>query len=558
MFDRQSIHVALLLWGFIFCLIAAVCMFVGKNFDREKRKWMLLMQLSTAILLCSDAFAWEFRGKPGIIGYYIVRISNFLVFAASDVILFFFHAYICMYLLGKEEQKKSRRVKIVGVLCLIGVLLVILSQFTQMYYYFDANNFYHRNAAYPFSMLIPVTGMLIDLSLLLQYRKRLGQDMFLAMLSYIVLPLAAAGIQIFYYGISFINIAIGISMILMFVVAIAEQNRDLGRLSKSKAEAVEKLEIATTLNKCVAELSTDKDIRVAIYNLLGIINNYFKGDRTYIFEIDYDREIIIDTHEYVRGGITEQIDNLQEVPLQVISVWMEKFKESQAYYIADLKQEQGTPAYDILREQEIERLLAVPLKKDGTIIGFVGVDNPTRHYSDATLLSSIQFFITNSLAAKKQQEQLQYLSYRDMLTGLYNRNKYIQVVESYEGSQVKNTGVAYIDLNGLKTVNDKQGHAAGDRLIKKAAEVISDVFPEHAYRVGGDEFVIVCPDKEEHAFYQNLDKLQDEMKENEVSISSGVLWKENVEDLESMLKHADQLMYQEKEAYHQKSGDGRR
>lgn len=36
MFDRQSIHVALLLWGFIFCLIAAVCMFVGKNFDREK------------------------------------------------------------------------------------------------------------------------------------------------------------------------------------------------------------------------------------------------------------------------------------------------------------------------------------------------------------------------------------------------------------------------------------------------------------------------------------------------------------------------------------------
>ena len=188
----------------------------------------------------------------------------------------------------------------------------------------------------------------------------------------------------------------------------------------------------------------------------------------------------------------------------------------------------------------------------------MGVDNPTRHYSDATLLSSIQFFITNSLAAKKQQEQLQYLSYRDMLTGLYNRNKYIQVVESYEGSQVKNTGVAYIDLNGLKTVNDKQGHAAGDRLIKKAAEVISDVFPEHAYRVGGDEFVIVCPDKEEHAFYQNLDKLQDEMKENEVSISSGVLWKENVEDLESMLKHADQLMYQEKEAYHQKSGDGRR
>lgn len=318
------------------------------------------MQLSTAILLCSDAFAWEFRGYPGMVGYYIVRVANFLVFAASDVILFFFHAYVCSYLPGKEERKKNCRVKIVGILCLIGVLFVILSQFTQMYYYFDADNFYHRNSAYVLSMIIPVTGMLIDLSLILQYRKHLSRDIFLSMISYIVLPLAAALVQVFYYGISLINIAIGISMILMFVVAIAEQSRDLGRLSKSRAEAVEKLEIATTLNKCVTELSTDKNISVAIYNLLGIINNYFKGDRTYIFEIDYERKIIIDTHEYVRAGVKEQMDNLQEIPLHVISLWIEKFKESQVYYIANLEQEQGTPAYDILREQKVERLLAVP------------------------------------------------------------------------------------------------------------------------------------------------------------------------------------------------------
>lgn len=270
------------------------------------------------------------------------------------------------------------------------------------------------------------------------------------------------------------------------------------------------------------------------------------------------RKIIIDTHEYVRAGVKEQMDNLQEIPLHVISLWMEKFKESQVYYIADVEQEQGTPAYDILREQKVERLLAVPLKKDGAIIGFVGVDNPTSHCNDATLLSSIQFFITNSLAAKKQQEQLQYLSYRDMLTGLYNRNKYIQVIESYGGRQMERTGVAYIDLNGLKTVNDRQEHEAGDRLIQKAAKVISGVFPENAYRVGGDEFVIICPEKEKTAFYQKIGNLQDKMKENEVSISSGVLWEETVKDIADILKQADQLMYRQKEAYHQRSGDCRR
>lgn len=57
MFDRQSIHVALLLWGSIFCLIAALCMFMSKNFDQKKRRWMLFMQLTSAVLLISDALA---------------------------------------------------------------------------------------------------------------------------------------------------------------------------------------------------------------------------------------------------------------------------------------------------------------------------------------------------------------------------------------------------------------------------------------------------------------------------------------------------------------------
>ena len=63
-------------------------------------------------------------------------------------------------------------------------------------------------------------------------------------------------------------------------------------------------------------------------------------------------------------------------------------------------------------------------------MGFLGVDNPRAHYDDATLLASIQFFVTNSLDRKKQQAYLEKLSYRDMLTGLYNRNRYIERLEA--------------------------------------------------------------------------------------------------------------------------------
>ena len=108
MFDRQSLHIALLMWGFVFCLIAALCMLMSKNFNKEKRKWLLLMQLSCAILLGSDAVAWAFRGYPGNVGFWIVKISNFLVFLYSDIVLMMYHGYVCCYLFEKHPKQKNR------------------------------------------------------------------------------------------------------------------------------------------------------------------------------------------------------------------------------------------------------------------------------------------------------------------------------------------------------------------------------------------------------------------------------------------------------------------
>ena len=191
------------------------------------------------------------------------------------------------------------------------------------------------------------------------------------------------------------------------------------------------------------------------------------------------------------------------------------------------------------------------MRKEGKMIGFLGVDNPQKHYDDPTLLSSMQYFITNSLSMKKQQEWLEYLSYRDMLTELYNRNKYIGIVESYENKAIFSIGAAYIDLNNLKKYNDQQGHEAGDRYIRRAASVLGKIFPKNAYRVGGDEFVVLVFPMEKEIFYQKIEQLQKVMQEKQVSISLGVLWEEKTNDLESLLKKADKLMYQEKERYHQ-------
>lgn len=550
LFDRKYINIALLFWGCMFCVIAGAGMALSRNFDRRKRKWMICMQAFTALLLFNDLLAWIFRGYPGTLGYCMVRVSNFFVFADSIVVLYFFHKYVCSYLFTFEEEKKLKRACFVNVLCFAAIVLIIISQFTNLYYYIDADNLYHRNTAYIISMILPVIGMMVELSFLIQYQKRISKIAFAALGSYIMLPILAAAIQIIYYGFSLINISICISMMIMYITVMSEQNVKLSILSKKQSETAAELEISMVLNQCIAELTTEADINIAIHNLLAIINNYFGADRCYIFETDYEKNIIINTYEYVNDGVTSQKDNLQKVPMEAVTQWIKIFKEEKPYYISDINQEKGTEAYNILREQNVSKLIAVPLKRDGDIIGFLGVDNPTSHYDDATLLSSIQYFVTNSLEKKAQQERLHYLSYRDMLTKIYNRNKYISVVESTKGQILKNVGVAYIDLNGLKAMNDNYGHSKGDMLICTAAAVLTDIFPDNCYRVGGDEFVIVMKNIEQSAYNEKIRKVKENMQLNNVSISIGVLYRESVNDLEKMLKSADKLMYMEKEEYH--------
>ena len=246
MVSIRIIHVSLELWGGIFCLIAALCMFLTRNFETNKRKLLMFMQLSTAVLLFMDALAWAYRGVSGTVGFYMVRISNFMVFFLGDLILLLYHLYLCDCLFaGEYEQKKIKRIPAVCVVVCIGMLLVIVSQFTGLYYSFNVNNFYHRNAMYPLSLIIPLLGGVIDFTLLIQYRKKVSQATFVCLLSYMILPMLAIIFLFFFYGISLVNIAINISMIFMFIVATVEQSRELNNKEKEMCD----MKIALTLSQ---------------------------------------------------------------------------------------------------------------------------------------------------------------------------------------------------------------------------------------------------------------------------------------------------------------------
>ena len=552
--DEKVLQVAILIWGCVFCAIAALCIFLSSNYDREKRRYLILMESFASLLLLMDAMAHIFSGYPGVPGNVMVRISSFLVFLLSDVVLLCFHIYVCVYLFSKRERRTLKRVKAGYVIAAAGVAFVVISQFTHWYYYIDGDNCYHRAPLYIMSILFSAAGLLIDLTLLLQYKKRVSRKLLFSMLLCIVLPAVAAAVQVFRYGMSLIDFSVGISMIIMFIVTMTELNQEMYQLISREGKIKERLEIATILNKCIAELISGEDEDAAISNLLRIISGYFDGDRSYIVQIDEKRNVCTNTYEYAMNGVTAEKDNLQEVPMEMLDIWMDSFRKNGLYYIPDIEEEQGQPYYETLKMQDITRLLAVPLNSDGKIIGFLGVDNPRLHYEDHTLLSSIQYFLTDSLKAKERKACLQYMSYRDMLTTLYNRNRYIQVLEGMQAKTVIKTSVAYIDINGLKRVNDLYGHEAGDRLIINTARSMLAILPENAYRVGGDEFVLICFDMDEKIFRSKVRDICDSIAAKRISVSVGVVWEESSSELETMLRRADDLMYAEKKKYYEKHG----
>ncbi len=146
----------------------------------------------------------------------------------------------------------------------------------------------------------------------------------------------------------------------------------------------------------------------------------------------------------------------------------------------------------------------------------------------------------------------------DSMTGVRNKHAYSEYENSINtmirsGELKDGIAVLVCDINGLKHVNDTQGHAAGDRLIKEACDLICEHFDHGAvFRIGGDEFVVILHDKGYDTMEETLTAINSEIEENinkdgvVISIGHSVL-KEEDEQIHDVFERADNLMYQRKQ-----------
>ncbi len=225
-------------------------------------------------------------------------------------------------------------------------------------------------------------------------------------------------------------------------------------------------------------------------------------------------------------------------------------------------------------DQLATAVLCVPLKSSGKVIGTIGLwhSEPGRTFDTKDVEAVSQLVSLASIAyenaylyreAKKEiserkqaEKHLHYLSFRDSLTGLYNRRYFQEELRRISRLSHPSVGIIIFDLDGLKLVNDAFGHEQGDVLIIETAKLLSQCFRKKdvVARIGGDEFAVILPyagrGMVKTAYNRVLSKLAEWNEQNRqppISMSIGYAVSEQGQlSMADLFKEADNNMYREK------------
>ena len=311
-------------------------------------------------------------------------------------------------------------------------------------------------------------------------------------------------------------------------------------------------EIIVTISQV---LRSTGDIETLMYRSLQEIAFNIKPTNLYIVEhLENRRECL---YEWCAPGMPSVKKIVKELPVGTAQkAWHQLVDGGSGYAVHDIEalHDHDPVLYDFYASRHVKSLVLAPFAHQGEIIGALIAENPVPNdeINGKRLLEMAAFFFGAELRANRMLHKLHYVSRHDLLTRIYNRNAMEQDVEKLR-KQSEPIGLVFADLNGMKLINDEQGHAAGDLLLKRTARLLELLFGENsAYRIGGDEFLVLTTAYTDTDFKERVRMLDVQSTVLGISVSVGSRYIKDPAKLDEEMREADREMYAVKHAYYER------
>jgi len=219
-----------------------------------------------------------------------------------------------------------------------------------------------------------------------------------------------------------------------------------------------------------------KDVEHVINHSLEKMGLFVSADRAYIFDYDFVMESTSNTYEWCNEGIEPEIDNLQQIPIEFFSQWVEKHKAGEAFYISDvskLEDETEGGLKSILEPQGIKSLIAIPLLDGKELIGFVGFDSVKNLYNYSDKEKSLLFLFGQMLINIRNRQKwdnqlrLQEEKYRNIIA---NINLGLLEVDLHDVIIYANQ--TFCDMSGYNLAEIKGKQAANLFVVEGQKDII--------------------------------------------------------------------------------------
>lgn len=285
------------------------------------------------------------------------------------------------------------------------------------------------------------------------------------------------------------------------------------------------------------------------YSLRLVMDNVM-ADRVYLLEID--RGIVYATYEACRDGIPSEKNSLQNLEYdKYYKPWENMLQDDNLVVIenVDVLKKISHAAYVTIARRGIIRMIAAPYYYNGKIMGFLCADNyDSSHYQKTKMVLQTA---SNIIGSRCIVNYFQQVNSYDDLTEVHNRNAMLNREEEVRQLN-QSVGIVFADLNGLKRINDEQGHEAGDAYIQRTANILVDIYGrDNIYRSGGDEFMIILVGLSEQEFDDYNKRLAARLgEEHAPEVAVGFQWDKCSENVDKVIAQADKHMYEDKNRFY--------